>query len=86
MGRLVRKDRVRPLRQGGKHVNIIRDTMDATWHPCDNRFYDSKAKFRAVTRAHGGTEIGNDKFPAHAPERDNSIKHDIARAIAELGG
>jgi len=28
----------------------------------DGRFYTSKAAFRAVTRAHGLTEVGNEKF------------------------
>jgi hypothetical protein len=60
--------------------------MDHTWHPCDGKHYDSKSNFRSVTRAHGGTEIGNENPKPRAPEPDRTIKADIARAIAELGG
>jgi len=83
-GKIVRKDHARPLRRAGPHV--IRDSMDATWHPADNRIYDSKAKFRAVTRAHGCTEVGDERQIPRAPERVPGLKADIARAIAELGG
>lgn len=39
---------------------IATDTMEATQHPCDGRFYTSKSRFRAETRAHGCIEVGND--------------------------
>jgi hypothetical protein len=46
--------------EGAKSAYIHQDTMDATWHPVNGQFYDSKSKFREVTRASGRTEIGND--------------------------
>lgn len=36
------------------------DTMPETQHPCTGEFLTSKAKFRAVTKAHGCIEVGND--------------------------
>lgn len=36
------------------------DSMRALEHPCDGKFYDSKSAFRAVTKAHGCVELGND--------------------------
>lgn len=41
--------------------NIISDEMPPT-EQVDGRFYTSKAKFRAVGRALGLTEVGNEKF------------------------
>lgn len=66
---------------------IITDTMDMTFHPADGRFYDSKAKFRDTTRAHGCVEIGNENpVSARAEPRASDVKTDLARSIAELGG
>lgn len=39
---------------------VIQDTMDATWHPVNGKYYDSKSRFREVTKLSGRTEIGND--------------------------
>lgn len=41
--------------------SIISDEMPPT-EQVDGRFYTSKAKFRAVGRALGLTEVGNEKF------------------------
>jgi hypothetical protein len=40
---------------------VISDEMSAT-EQVDGRYYTSKAAFRAVGRAHGLTEVGNEKF------------------------
>jgi len=40
--------------------NVISDTMEPT-EQVDGRFYTSKRAFRAVGRAHGLTEVGNEK-------------------------
>ena len=69
-----------------RHHGVISDTMTGTWHPCTGQYMDSKSKFRAVTKAHGAVEVGNEKLSPRAPEPDRTIKSDIARAIAELGG
>jgi len=63
---------------------VIEDTMPLTWHPLDGRHYDSKSKFREVTRAHGGEEVGNDPHFDKPMERTvdyGDIKADIAHAI-----
>lgn len=65
---------------------VIQDTMPLTWHPSDGKHYDSKSKFRAVTKAHGALEVGNESVTPRASEPDRTIKADIARSIAELGG
>jgi len=41
-------------------VAIHTDIIEPTWHPADGRYYESKSKFRNVTKAHGCREIGND--------------------------
>ena len=69
-----------------RRVHVISDAMAATWHPCDGKTYDSKSRFRAATRQHGGVEVGNDKPASRTRESDRTIRVDIARAIAELGG
>jgi hypothetical protein len=59
--------RVEKRRIGGARSNlslpyVISDEMPPTEH-VDGRHYTSKAAFRATTRAHGLTEVGNDKPP-----------------------
>lgn len=57
-----------------KHVGIahgfIQDEMEATKHPCDKKYYTSKSKFRAVTKAHGREEIGTAYSNGYEPERE----------------
>ena len=67
---------------------MVRDTMDAARHPIDGKFYDSKAKFRHVTKAHGCIEVGTENpiIRPKAEPRSDDVKRDIARSIAELGG
>ncbi len=72
------------------NLQVITDTMDQTWHPCDGRYYDSKSEFRKVTRAYGGIETGGES-QAHVEKNRyqvdrNERKHDIARAIRKLRG
>lgn len=43
-----------------KYHSIINDEMPATWHPSDGKFYTSKRKFRAATKAAGCVEIGDE--------------------------
>lgn len=48
-----------------KHIvaapSIIQDSMDATWHPCDGKKYESKSVFRRITRAHNCVEVGEER-------------------------
>jgi hypothetical protein len=46
---------------------VISDTMEPTEH-IDGRFYDSKKKFRQVTKDHGCIEVGND--PARLRQKE----------------
>ncbi len=47
--------------------NVISDTMDPTRHMGSGQVIDSKAKFRAETRATGCVEIGNEPIRARRP-------------------
>lgn len=87
-GRLVDRATAPPRHQGPVR-GVISDDMPAMRHPITQRPMDSKSQFRAVTRAHGCVEVGNDT------QRDTrrmegfdkqSRSADIARAITELGG
>jgi hypothetical protein len=53
---------IAPARSDLPRPHVISDTMDPT-EQVDGRFYTSKAQFRAVGRAHGLIEIGNEKTP-----------------------
>lgn len=70
-------------------TNVISDVMEPTRHMCDGQYYDSKARFREVTKAHGCIEVGNETntllkpreyvYPDRAQRRE-----DIKRAIYDL--
>lgn len=42
---------------------FISDQIDDLWHPTDGNIYDSKSKFREITRINGREEIGTDIQP-----------------------
>lgn len=56
--------------------NVISDTMPPT-EQVDGRFYESKRAFRAVGRALGLTEVGNEKLP---PKKRASSDPSVKRA------
>lgn len=62
--------------------------MDLTEH-IDGRYYDSKSQFRAVTKAHGCIEVGNDPArlnPISRPKADPKARRDaVRRAVAQAG-
>ena len=58
--RVERRD-VEPARSALPRPYVISDIMDPVEH-VDGRFYSSKATYRAISRAHGLIEIGNEKF------------------------
>lgn len=77
---LVRKDRDGPA--------VIGDAMPATKHMGTGRIHDSKAKFRADTRAMGCDEVGTDKSimrerPRYEP-RMSEIVQDIKKSMEQL--
>jgi hypothetical protein len=62
--------------------SVIGDTMPAT-EQVDGRFYESKRAFRAVGRALGLTEVGDQKLPPKRytprPGRREAIKEAVER-------
>lgn len=70
-----------------KH-GYVPDEMPPTKHPIDGRYYTSKAKFRAVTKAHGREEVGtayeNGYDPSvHLRDRDRESKELFKRELIE---
>jgi electron transfer flavoprotein alpha/beta subunit len=60
---------------------VISDTMDPV-EQVDGRFYSSKAAFRAVGKAHGLTEVGNEKFaPKQWATTEKAVKEKRRKAI-----
>jgi hypothetical protein len=70
-------------------VQVISDTMELMRNMVDGKYYDSKSKFREVTRAHGCIEVGNETATLLKPRKPVELdrgqrKEDIRRAIYEL--
>lgn len=67
---------------------ISTDTMDAVEHPCDGKFYTSKAAFRATTKANGCIEMGNDpaRLKIGKPQQSNTKanRESVERAFARI--
>jgi hypothetical protein len=76
------RDTVRPARSDLPCPHIVTDTMDPT-EQIDGKFYTSKRAFRAVGRAAGLTEVGNEKLPPKrytpGPGRREAIKEAFER-------
>lgn len=67
---------------------IMGDSMPACEH-VDGKFYDSKSAYRAVTKANGLTEVGNEKLSHTRPkmskaERAKGIDAAVERAVARV--
>lgn len=65
---------------------VIGDGMAATEH-VDGKFYESKSAFRAVTKANGLIEVGNDPARHRKPVKQRAdraaIKEAVAKAVAQ---
>lgn len=77
---------IAPARSSLPCPMMITDTMDPVEH-VDGKFYTSKSQYRAVTKAHGYVEIGNDparhkRPPKPKPDR-KAIKEAVAKAVAQ---
>lgn len=89
-GKLVPIERAEPLIQVlGEAPYVIGDHMAPTKHMCDGNFYESKAKFREVTKAHGCIEVGNESSTLLKPRKLITLSKekrvaDIKRAIDTL--
>ena len=67
---------------------VIGDGMDPTEH-VDGKFYESKSAYRAVTKAHGYIEVGNDPARLRTPpkpkgdpvKRRQAVEKAIARTL-----
>jgi hypothetical protein len=67
----VQKDRLSAPRSDLPMPMVISDTMEPL-EQVDGKFYTSKRQYRAVGRAHGLTEVGNEKL---APKRRASTEN-----------
>ena len=72
----VKKDRCPHCRSDLPMPMVISDTMDPV-EQVDGKFYTSKRQYRAVGRAHGLIEVGNEKLP---PKPRASADRDIKAA------
>ena len=78
---VVARDRLEPARSDLPIPHVISDEMPAI-EQVDGRYYTSKAAFRAVGRAHGLTEVGNEKF--HVKQRasiDRQVRQQRREAL-----
>jgi hypothetical protein len=68
---------------------VIGDAMAPTEH-IDGKFYESKSAYRAVTKAYGFVEVGNDPArlrPIQRPEPDAKARRDaVEKAVAKTLG
>lgn len=83
-----RREETPPARSSLPCPMMITDTMDPVEH-VDGKFYTSKSQYRAVTKAHGYVEVGNDPArlrhnPPPKPDR-KAIKAAVGKAMAEHG-
>jgi len=85
-GRVVDKATARPRSVNAPVRGVISDTMPAMRHPITQKLMDSKSGFRAVTKAYGCVEVGNEVQRDTRRVDMPSLKGDIAHAIRELGG
>ena len=84
-GKLMPKHEARPLEMPARHY-VVSDKLPDLRHPITGKPMDSKSAFRAVTRAHGCVEVGNDQQCDTRKLDLGNLKADIATAIKLLGG
>ncbi len=82
-GKLVLKSQAAPMRSAGPYVQS--DYLPELRHPRTGKVMDSKSAFRAVTRAHGCVEVGNETQRDTRRFDTPDLKSDIARTLSELG-
>ncbi len=82
-GKLVPKSQATPISSG---PYVQSDYLPEMKHPITGKTMDSKSQFRAVTRAHGCVEVGNDRQRDTRHSEMPNLKSDISRAITQLGG
>lgn len=78
---VVARVRLEPARSNLPVPYVIGDEMEPT-EQVDGRFYTSKAAFRAVGRAHGLTEVGNERLPPkQRASMDTNARHQRREAL-----
>jgi hypothetical protein len=83
----VLRDAPEPKKSDLPVPNVISDTMPPT-EQVDGKFYESKAKFRAVGRSLGLTEVGTERpkpRPRYSETRETKIerRRTLERVVAE---
>lgn len=70
----------RHQRDAARGHYVISDTMDQRLlHPVTGRYYDSKSRFRADTRAAGCEEVGNEKMDVKPIPLDREKRREVIR-------
>lgn len=70
-------------------LNVITDGMDYIRHMCNNKYYDSKSRFRQVTKEHGCIEVGNETEFMLRPRKPKTLSKrergmEIKKAIEQV--
>jgi hypothetical protein len=79
----IRRDVLQPARSDLPLPNVISDTMPPT-EQVDGKFYESKAKFRAVGRSLGLTEVGNEKPKPRSRTETRETKVERRRTLERV--
>jgi hypothetical protein len=80
----VARETLPPARSDLPLPYVISDTMDPV-EQVDGKFYESKALFRAVGRANGLTEVGNERFkPKTRSTDDQQVKRKRRETIQKV--
>lgn len=84
-GKVLPIDEAEPLPHRKPNFGVITDTMDAVKHPCNGLYCDSKSAFRAITKAHGCVEVGNERLAPRKRTNREPIAETIRRARNKHG-
>lgn len=91
-GQIVPRDEFYARQHAQRHGDgpmLIRDDLGAgvngLWHPAANCRTDSKAHFRALTRAHGCEEVGNEPVRGYEPPPLPPVRETLKAAMAQQG-
>jgi hypothetical protein len=87
-GKVIEKHLAPPLLTSNAAPHVISDIMPETRHMATNRYFTSKAAFRAETKAAGYIEVGNDPAITRprkpVPLSREKRRDDIRRTIYDL--
>lgn len=89
-GKLIEKWRAPPLVEVfDTGPMVISDSMPSTRHMASGKYFDSKAAFRAETKAHGCIELGNEMPTLTRPRKPIPLdrrkrRDDVKKAIYDL--